>query len=261
MDELIKNFKPKPKSINKTDTEKMKKEKLKFEEKETLKLLDKLESQVIKKNKLSSLNNTKRLIDTLTKTDKFDRKLLDDSEFRKTIKREKLAIEAEPVIIDPKITHIDEEEKLENDYINNLSKEKIRFFNFKVRELYDFLISIKLLRYIEIFIEDGFEDMESILEINEDYFKEREFPEEYQKRILKKVASLRMENLCVPGIETSTDANFDNLPPIGKDKHCCWNCLKIIKEKAIEEYFNENIIKLKVVKYFNLVLLFRNMPN
>jgi hypothetical protein len=257
MDEFVKNYKPKPKTTLKKNLDKLEKERIIREENEKLKLLDKLEAQVIKKKKLSSLNNSKRLIDTLTKTEKFDRKLLDDSEFRKTIKREKIEIEVEEK--DHKFNEEDEEEKLENEFIKNSSKEKMKFFYFKVRDLYDFLISIKLLRYIEIFIEDGFEDMESILEISEEYFKEREFSVQHKERILVKIAELKQTNNKVEGVETSTDVNFDSLPPLGKDKQCCWNCLKIIKNDPIEEYFNEKIIKLKVVKIFNIVLLFRYM--
>jgi hypothetical protein len=256
MEEIVKSYKPKPKVPLKKNLEKLEIVRIRREENEKLKLLDKLEAQVVKKKKLSSLNNSKRLIDTFPKTEKFDRKLLDDSEFRKTIKREKIEIEVEE-----KEMHNDnnDEDRLESEYVKNTSKEKMKFFYFKVRELYDFLNSIKLLRYIEIFIEDGFEDMESILEISDEYFKEREFPEYYRKRILDKVAELRNNNKVIDGVETCTDANFDNLLPLGKDKQCCWNCLKIIKENPIEEYFNENIIKLKVVKLFNLVLLFRIM--
>jgi hypothetical protein len=257
MEDLVKNYKPKPKIPLKQNLEKLENERITREENEKLKLLDKLEFQVLKKKKLSSLDNSKRLIHTLTKTEKFDKNILDDSEFRKTIKREKIEIEVEEK--ETKHNMIDDEERIENDFHKNTTKDKMKFFYFKVRELYDFLISIKLLRYIEIFIEDGFEDMESILEINDDYFKEREFPEPYKKRILEKVAELKKENIAA--FETSTDANFDNLPPLGKEKQCCWNCLKIIKDNPIEEYFNEKIIKLKVVKPFNIVLLLRIMSN
>lgn len=58
-----------------------------------------------------------------------------------------------------------EDEIIENEYIKGLSKEKLKFFMFKAHQIYNFLSSIKLVRYIEIFIEDGFEDLESILGI------------------------------------------------------------------------------------------------
>lgn len=159
--------------------EKVEKEKIKREEKEKLRMLEKLEAQVLgkKTKKLSAISNTtsmsnfskqntqselfshKRLIDSVNKQKdnpwKIDKKLLDDQEFRKTIKKEKIEIDCENPLI--------EDDKLEKDFIDNLSKEKLKFFLFKVRDVYDFLESIKLVRFIEIFIEDGIEDMECIL--------------------------------------------------------------------------------------------------
>ena len=244
MDELVRTIKPKQKPQNTKDMfEKIEKERIRREESEKLKLLEKLESQVIKKKKLSPLDNSKRLIDTLSnmKTDKLDRKLQEETDFRKTVKKEKIEIISDNHILD-------EDEILENDFIKNTSKEKMNFFRFRVRELYDFLVSIKLLRYIEIFIEDGFEDLESILEINNEYFKEREFPDKFKSRILEKISVIK--NNCPVVTEFATDTNIDNLDPLGKEKQCCWNCLKFIKETIIEEHFNEKIIKLKVVKSF-----------
>ena len=200
---------------NQTDfVEKVEKEKSKREEKEKLKLLEKLESQVLKikkTNKLNFLNTTiansitseqtshKRLIDHIPKNEKlikqgsidekgikFDKKLLDDSEFRKVnIKKEKIEINCEEehfntkknnvlyqtgiqgkkIVEDNKINSLaDEEDNLiEIEYIKNCSKDKMKFFMFKAHQIYNFLNSIKLVRYIEIFIEDGFEDLESIL--------------------------------------------------------------------------------------------------
>ncbi len=60
---------------------------------------------------------------------------------------------------------LESDEIIENEFIKGLSKEKLKFFMFKAHQIYNFLSSIKLVRYIEIFIEDGFEDLESILGI------------------------------------------------------------------------------------------------
>jgi hypothetical protein len=189
-------FKSKERKITtpKDILEKIEQENLKREEKEKLKLLEKLESQIIKKKKVANPiiknndfinnNNTntnyhKRLIDTisstknnknllLTETGKFDKKILDDSEFRKTIHKEKIEIDCnKPIILKPiqNITKINNENDMleEEKYLIQASKEKMKFFVFKVPELYEFLSSIKLVRYIEMLIEDGFEDLESIL--------------------------------------------------------------------------------------------------
>lgn len=200
--------------------EKIERERKKREEKEKLKLLEKLEAQVIKKKKLnhilknSSTANTesynttkepshKRLIDSLnasrkTPHDNFmkiDEKMLDDSGFRKTIRKEKIEIlcennskieenffcntESEAInSLNSKNENIpstknsnchividttNSEEILEKEFLANLSKEKKKFFFLKLSEVYEFLSSIKLVRYIEAFIEDGIEDLECIL--------------------------------------------------------------------------------------------------
>jgi hypothetical protein len=186
-------------------------QKTKREEKEKLKYLEKLETQVMnmKLKKKNNINNTtiinnnintieggvfishKRLIDNLPKennnnynynkllstNDKnlFDKKLLDDPEFRKTnIKKEKIEINCDIDDInkeknkDKDINNYNnnsynEDDIIDIEYMRNLSKEKLSFFLFKANQIYNFLSSIKLVRYIEIFIEDGFEDLESIL--------------------------------------------------------------------------------------------------
>lgn len=135
------------------------------------------------------------------KMKKFDIKLLDDSEFRKVnIKKEKIEINCDDTEknnqnykdgadntfnnedsevgkkknLNNKFYITDQQNKGENntktqdeiieaEFIKGLSKERLKFFRFKAPQIYDFLHSIMLIRYIEIFIEDGFEDIESIL--------------------------------------------------------------------------------------------------
>lgn len=323
IDELkaIVNKKPKPPVKSSRDIlENVEKNKQRWEEKEKLKLLEKLEAQILKKKPkpLSNTTNTslmtttnksgtthnnethnsKRLIDNLTamKTNngehppgwKFDKRLLDDQEFRKSIRKEKIEIDCDKK---------QKEEDIDTEYVKNLSKDKLKFFLFKVRELYDFLNSIKLVRYIEIFLEDGFEDLESILEIEQDYFQERNYPDEHKIKILNKIKELRK----LHGLETKQETpqvtknqnekeeeydeelqaklfkqaveefrtrknsqsenkqqtseiqidTMNDLLPANKEKNCCWNCLKVIlKEDAFEHYFEEKIIKLKVVIYY-----------
>jgi hypothetical protein len=42
----------------------------------------------------------------------------------------------------------------------------------------------------------------------------------------------------------------DDLLPANKERKCCWNCMKVIlKENSIEHYFQEKIMKYKVVNY------------
>lgn len=176
--------------------EKIENDKIKREEREKLKLYEKLQAQTLgKKQKLSSLGttnttlisnanntkNSKRLIDNLNSIKNtnllntseftnnkttFNKKLLDDTEFRKTIKN-KIEIDctqsSELQINSEKMKKDLNEEKADKDFMDSLSNEKRKFFLFKTRELYEFLQSIKLLRYIEVFMEDGIEDLECIL--------------------------------------------------------------------------------------------------
>jgi hypothetical protein len=278
MNDLVNIKKNKNAATPKQLQEKFERERLKAEEKEKLKLLEKLESQVVKmKKKLPSLNNEKRLMDSLTSMKNEFRKesgekgfdssgLKTDVLLKKPSKKEKIEI-----IEDEDSSNINEDdinldERLDSEFIKNCSKEIMSFYFIKVREVYDFLISIKLFRYIDIFIQDGFEDLETICEIDQGYFKEREYPEQHKLRILNRVAELRglnnelfvselgdRENKPIDIVdngaqEFSTEANFDNLLPVGIDKECCWNCLKVIvKDNAISHSFEEKVIKLKVV--------------
>lgn len=199
--------------------EKIERDRKKREEKEKLKLLEKLESQVLKKKKLNQLPNSsdinsanttkepmhKRLIDNIKRSQndnfsKIDNKLLDDSEFRKTIRKEKIEILCDkseniennsksrifynteqtevritkdpvdqinrlntPKIKNQIVNHSVDENLLEKEFLSSLSKEKKKFFMLKLSDVYEFLKSIKLVRYIETFIEDGIEDLECVL--------------------------------------------------------------------------------------------------
>ncbi len=103
-----------------------------------------------------------------------------------------------------------------------------------------------------------------IIEIDEDYFEEREYPEEHKKRILNKISELCNinknldEDFNLKKSEKSmsdfysNEAGIDagmNLLPSNKEKTCCWSCLKVlIKDQSIEKFYDEKIIKLKVVK-------------
>jgi len=211
---LKKVIKKKEPPKNQTDfLEKIETQRSKREEKEKLKYLEKLESKVLKFKKKSNnnttitsninegnnnnnLNSHRRLIDNLPKEKEineiknlFNKKLLDDPEFRKNnIKKEKLEIICDANDINNNAKNQEfsknkdknnekndnhdnnnEENENENDeiaeakFLKSLPKDKLKFFMFKASQIYNFLKSIKLVRYIEIFIEDGFEDIESIL--------------------------------------------------------------------------------------------------
>jgi len=108
----------------------------------------------------NEISSHKRLIDNMSSVKHqfniSNDKKCDESEVRKTIKREKIEINCEN-------TNYKKDEQLDKEFLDSLSNEKKKFFMFRVREVYDFLSSINLLRFIATFIEDGLEDMECIL--------------------------------------------------------------------------------------------------
>jgi hypothetical protein len=266
--------------------ERFERENRKAEEREKLRLIEKLQGG-IKKKKLPSLNTTeKRLMDSLTsmknefavndkdKAGQNNNHL--NTNLKKPIETEKIEIRADSdhEDIDGNNTtgEFNIDEKLDSEFIKHCSKDKMSFFYMRLRDVYDFLMSIRLFRYIEIFIEDGFEDMETLLQIDQEYFKEREYPPEHKIRILNKVAELKgstdfiinnekevltdtkelakltIEKEQPVTAEFCTEANLDNLLPLNIEKQACWNCLKVIvKDLAISHYFDEKLIKLKVV--------------
>lgn len=78
------------------------------------------------------------------------------------------------------------------EWLNKLSPESKNFYIEKFSEIYCFLNEINLLRFIDQFIVDGFENLEDILEIKEDYFEEnKSFDEGQQKRILNKINEIK----------------------------------------------------------------------
>ena len=117
-----------------------------------------------------------------------------------------------------------------------------------------------------------------IVDIDQDYFEEREYPEEHKIRILNKVRELRKktENNDNENLNKNEKHEFSsdtlksgfyfneaaiesdmNLLPANKEKRCCWNCLKVLlKENSIDKNFQEKIIKLKVVNIIQLYFFF-----
>jgi hypothetical protein len=139
-------------------------------------------------NQLQNMNNTKRLIDNINQVKgqnsnssvsqtmrNISGKKDEINSMRKTFIKEKIEIDCEKSSssIHPikdknnqsvlSSFNVQNEEKLDKEFMSNLSQDKKKFFLFKTREVYDFLKSIYLVRHIEFFIEDGIEDMECIL--------------------------------------------------------------------------------------------------
>ena len=90
---------------------------------------------------------------------------LDNNNNNKEIKNNKKPIVKKNIVGENKTIEDsgESEETLEARFMKSLPKDKLKFFMFKASQIYSFLKSINLVRYIEIFIEDGFEDLESVL--------------------------------------------------------------------------------------------------
>lgn len=57
-----------------------------------------------------------------------------------------------------------------------------------------FLESVKLIKYKDTFIENGFEDMDTILELNDDYLASLGVPLGHKLKIMKRIRELRNDN-------------------------------------------------------------------
>ena len=79
-------------------------------------------------------------------------------------------------------------------FLSKLSEREKTFFEVRAADIYTFLKELNLIRYIESFINDGFETKEDLMEIQEDYFLEnKNFNKNQQKKILDKAKELLNE--------------------------------------------------------------------
>ena len=156
----------------------------------------------------------------------------------------------------------EENDKKEDiNFLSKLTEREKTFFEVRAADIYNFLKEINLIRYIESFINDGFETKEDLMEIQEDYFQEnKNFNKYQQKKILNKAKELLDEynnkNTNTNLLSTNNSINFDksiSLINEKKDKNFseigigngdinnyyntnniinrCWNCFNKLKEK------------------------------
>jgi len=62
----------------------------------------------------------------------------------------------------------------------------------------EFLNPIGLQRYANLFVENGIEDMETILELNDSHLDSLGVPLGYKLKILKRIKTVRQEKSMVP---------------------------------------------------------------
>ena len=137
---------------------------------------------------------------------------------------------------------IDNDKKEDLIFLSKLSEREKTFFEVRAADIYNFLKELNLIRYIESFINDGFETKEDLMEIQEDYFQENQnFNKIQQKKILDKVKYLldeynqKQDNKIM---SLSTNNSINNI---------------INKDIEISPINNEKNNNININKEYNLV--------
>lgn len=161
-------------------------------------------------------------------------------------------------------------------YWNQLSNKKKSEYKFKYREVYDFLNEINLSRYIEIFLEEGFNTLELVLMITEEFLLKKSFKDHQIKKFINQInnkifqnntshvneidnSKINRNNDGPKNVEThefsiNTDDTLFNSS--SKNVSICWNCLKSCKEeshKIVDEksfYPNKVVIIIIIFRFF-----------
>jgi SAM domain (Sterile alpha motif) len=94
-------------------------------------------------------------------------------------------------------------------------------------EVHGFLDSLKLNKYAKVFSDNGIEDMETLLELNEEYLTELNFPLGHKLKILKKIKEIKskreveeeekkpiydVNNMLPPRVEQAEQVQYEVLP-------------------------------------------------
>ena len=169
-------------------------------------------------------------------------------------------------------------------FLSKLTEREKTFFEVRAADIYNFLKDLNLIRYIESFINDGFETKEDLMEIQPDYFEEnKNFNQFQQKKILYKVKELNNINnnnsIINNSINISTNNSINNSIIENKInenniniKDCsfseigignedinnyniankinrCWNCFNKLKDKNYIEIKYEESMITKIVRF------------
>ena len=229
-----------------------------------------------KKKLLAPLNiNNKSVTSTSTKDSIKENEVKKDNQLYSS--REKFELDC------------DNDKKDDAIFLSKLSEREKFFYEIKAKDIYDFLKSINLIRYIDSFINDGFVSKEDLMEIQEDYFEEnKNFNKNQQKKILLKAKEYLNEynekniqnsttisnnsssntlndNQIIFGnrIETGIDGNKKiNQSEIGvgggdindylnntNTFNRCWTCFNKLKDKNYIEIKYENSIVTRIVRF------------
>ena len=134
------------------------------------------------------------------------------------------------------------------EFWGGISENEKKFYLTKCRDIYEFLKEVSLVRYIGLFINDGFERREDLMEIEEDYFVEnRCFNRTQQRKILEKVKEYKVK-YSSELIESKTRNTQET--GVGSDSDLtlkrCWTCYnKLNDSDYIEKAYSDSIITKK----------------
>ena len=176
------------------------------------------------------------------------------------------------------------DKKEDSIFLSKLTEREKTFFEVRAADIYNFLKDLNLIRFIESFINDGFETKEDLMEIQPDYFEEnKNFNQFQQKKILDKVKELNNindnSNINNNSINISTNNSINNSMIENKInenniniKDCsfseigignedinnynlankinrCWNCFNKLKDKNYIEIKYEESMITKIVRF------------
>ena len=246
-----------------------------------------MKKQIDPNTKLKDLNNIiqmnikgrKKLLAPLTK---------------KNNNQSQISISTKDSIESKQINSIINNDSEENDkkedlnFLSKLTEREKTFFEVRAADIYNFLKDINLIRYIESFINDGFETKEDLIEIQEDYFLEnKNFNKYQQKKILNKAKelldeynnkntntnlstnnSINLENININNIninnnifnDNKSEKNFSEIGIGNGDINNyyntnniirCWNCFNKLKENNYIEIRYEESMITKIVRFCN----------
>ena len=168
-------------------------------------------------------------------------------------------------------------------FLSKLTEREKTFFEVRAADIYNFLKDLNLIRFIESFINDGFETKEDLMEIQSDYFEEnKNFNKYQQKKILDKVKELNninnsnnnsnsinistnnsinnsiIENKINENNSNIKDCSFSEIG-IGNEDinnyniankiNRCWNCFNKLKDKNYIEIKYEESMITKIVRF------------
>ncbi len=170
-------------------------------------------------NKLSSSNT---FMTNSNDTTKEDIDIGKKSQTRSNFYNEKIQINCES------------DKSKDEEFVKNLTAEEFKFYKLKYKEIYDFLLSINLLRFIDTLIIDGFENLNDLLTIEDDYFEENKaFNTTQQKKFIDSLNAIRTKKP-----ETTEMGAGCNFLPKELPIKLCWSCCKKISSSIDKKYKN-----------------------